>query len=547
MNPLSKRSPLPRLLLAAAAVVAPALAHGVSCPTEAGAIDLTQPPYAARRDGSADTSPAFRKAMADPKIRTICLPPGQYRVDQQVTMRTGQETTLLGLSSNPSDTRIVWQGRLIPFFSVPTQGVESRVRRLEVRNLTFDGQQGHGRALNLLAESGAADTAVVIDNSVFQDMTNLPIWVEGFDRVRIAGSKFLRTKDPGILRANNVEIVGNEAQDISDNCFSVSRGNANVRVVGNKLRNCRSAGIFVGGINYEGDRQRGFVLEAPAGAAANTACMLRTTGGDYFRHGMIGTQLTLRRGADFAIVQISGWNEADQRAAPCRVMTAVPAALSRRATHEWSDGPHFGGEGGVVENNDIEGTRGHGITLSLGVRGVKVRHNTIRMSGSFREGNGEAVGKPSFGIMVLGWYLGDDANAQRYAEDIEISDNTIIGATAGGVRLGSEETGGVRRVSVRNNRIELLSPQARVGVLVDRHPRMPSLDNQVVDNVVQFAPTARPANAVRIDASADEACRALTQASVQTMVNGSCAIRVGGDCVGERAPAALRCATPRGR
>lgn len=546
MSPLSKRSHLSPLLLAAAAAVAPALAHGVTCPAEAGSVDLTQPPYSAKRDGAADTSAAFRKAMADPKVRTICLPPGEYRIDQQVTMRSGQETTLLGLSSDPGATRIVWRGKLIPFFSVPTQGVETRVRRFAVRNLTFDGQQGHGRALNLLAVPGAVDSSVVIENSVFQDMTNLPIWLEGFDRVRIAGSKFLRTKDPGILRSNNVEIVDNEAQDISDNCFSVSRGNANVRVAGNKLRNCRSAGIFVGGINYEGDRQRGFALEAPAGAAAGAACMLRTTGGDFFRHGMIGTHLTLRRGADFAIVQISGWDEADQRAAPCRVVTPVPASLARRATHEWSDGPHFGGEGGVVENNDIAGTRGHGITLSLGVRGVKVRHNTIRMSGSFREGNGEAVEKPSFGIMVLGWYLGDDAGAQRYAEDIEIHDNTIIGATAGGVRLGSEETGGVRRVTVRNNRIELLSPQARVGVLVDRHPRMPSLDNRVVDNKVQFSPNARPANAVRIDAQPEEACRALAQASVDVMVNGSCAIRVGGDCVGERAPAALRCDT-RGR
>jgi hypothetical protein len=51
---------------------------------------------------------------------------------------------------------------------------------------------------------------------------------------------------------------------------------------------------------------------------------------------------------------------------------------------------------------------------------------------------------------------------------------------------------------------------------------------------------------VRIDAQPDEACRALAQASVDAMVNGTCAIRVGGDCVGERAPAALRCDT-RGR
>src|SRR5262245_36235194 len=95
-------------------------ADAVACPTSNGGVDLPAAPYSARRSGGADSSAAFKAAIADPKLRVICLPPGQYRIDEQVLMRTGQDVGLLGLSSDPTATRIVWKAALIPFFSNPT-------------------------------------------------------------------------------------------------------------------------------------------------------------------------------------------------------------------------------------------------------------------------------------------------------------------------------------------------------------------------------------------------------------------------------------------
>lgn len=537
--------PLFRLLVVALSWPLAGNAEPVACPTSAGGVDLTRPPYSAARDGSADASSAFKAAIADPNVRVICLPAGQYRVDEQVLMRTGQDIGLLGLSTNPTDTRIVWKAALIAFFSNPTTGAETRIRRFWARNVTFDGSGADGRALNLLAAPGG-ETSVEIENAVIQNTANLPIWIEGFSRVKISRTKFLNTKDPGILRSTNIEIVDNEVSNSSDNCLSISRGNSKVLVARNTLSNCKSAGIFVGGINYEGRTKRNFELDVEPGASTGAGCTVRSLGSDYFRYGMIGTQLTLRRGPEFAIIKITGWNEKDKQSAPCTLVTSVPVSLARKATQEWFDGPHFGGEQAIVENNTIVGTQGHGITLSLGVRDVVVRNNSVRLSGQFKDVDGKLVEKPAFGVVVLGWYLGREEGAHRYAENIEVVNNTILQPSAGGIRLGSETTGGVRRVVVKGNRIELSSPEAHIGVLVDKHRDMPSLDNQVVDNKVVFAAGAKPAIALRVDGQADEACRALSQATVPSMVNGTCALRVGNDCVAATAPATMRC-RPGGR
>jgi Right handed beta helix region len=524
-----------------------AAAGAVPCPEAEGGVVLTDAPYSALRDGSADTSRAFAAAIADPKVRIICLPPGRYRLDAQVVLRTGQEIELLGLSADAAATRIEWKDGFIAFFSNPTSGVETRIKRFSARNLTFDGNRSDSRAFNLLAAPlSVGETAVELENTVIQNMTNLPVWIEGFSRVRIARTKFVNTKDPGVLRSTNVEIVDNEVINSSDNCLSVSRGNSKVLVARNVLRGCRSAGILVGGIHYEGDRGRDFELDADPGAGQGAKCTIRSPSADYFRYGMIGTHLTLRRGADFVIVRLSGWNAADVRSAPCVLVTTVPASLSRRSTNEWFDGPHFGGGHVLIEDNTIIGTQGHGITLSLGVHHVEVRNNIIRRAGHYVGGSGSTTERPAFGIVVLGWYLGREEGALRYAEAIELRDNHIIDATAGGVRLGSEITGGVRRVLVQGNRIELSSPGARTGVLVARHPQMPSLDNRIVDNTFSFA-SASSATALRVDAAASEACRALTQATVQSMVNGTCAMRLGDLCSAPSAPATLQCPGKPGR
>lgn len=256
---------------------------------------------------------------------------------------------------------------------------------------------------------------------------------------------------------------------------------------------------------------------------------------------MIGTQLTLRSGRDFAIVTISGWDPADTASAPCTLMTGVPDSLVRRSTNVWYDGPHFGGDGTIIEDNVIEGSLSHGVTLSLGVRNVVVRNNRIVSSGRFVNTDGSPLSAESFGVLVVGWFLGTDANAQRYAENIEIKGNTIIGPSAGGIRLGSQSKGGTRDIVVQDNRIDLSPSGARIGVLVDEHPDMPTRRNRVEHNDVTFDRGTSKGYAVRIDAAAGKACDSVKAASVDHMVGGTCAIAVGGACQSSAAPASLRC------
>ncbi|MBI5268788.1 MAG: right-handed parallel beta-helix repeat-containing protein [Burkholderiales bacterium] len=512
----------------------------VACPP--GGTDITQPPYAARADGSKDVSTAFAQAFKDPKVRTICLPPGEYLFTDHVFMRTGQELALLGLSDNPADVRITWKTDINPFHSSPVRGAETRIRGFSVKNVTFDGHGTDGRAFNLLAAADAPDTTyVVVENTVFRRTANLPVWIEGFSRVRIAGSQFLSTKDPGILRSSHVEILNNVVQDSSDNCLSVSRGNRDVTVARNRLVNCKSAGVFVGGINYAGNPDKAFELEPLAAMGAGGRCRLRSTDGKFFRYGMVGTRLTLRRGADFVILRIDGWDEKDTSQVPCVLETDVPPALVRKKTNEWFDGPHFGGDAAVIKDNVIEGSLGHGITVSLGAKDVTIVGNQIRDSGIWRAPDGQRKQSEAFGITLLGWYLGPQDTAQRYAEDIRVTHNRIAGATMGGMRLGSEKTGAVRDVVVSDNDIDLSTSDGAIGILVDRHDKMPTRHVKVSANRVRFAPASKGTIALRLDATHAEACRSFDMAAIDSAEAARCAISVGGHCEAARAPASLAC------
>jgi hypothetical protein len=537
----------PWIVLAFTAVLSFNAAAGpVACP--AGGVDITKAPYLAKNDGSADVSAAFSTAVNDPKVRTICLPRGEYLFTDHVFLRTGQELALLGLSTDPRDAKISWKTPINPFHSSPLKGLETRIKGFTVTNVTFDGNRTDGRAFNLLASPPAGGpTYVEISNTIFQNTTNLPIWVEGFSRVKITGSKFLNTKDPGILRSSNVEIVSNEVENSSDNCMSVSRGNTNVIVAHNRFRNCHSAGIFVGGINYKGDAKNSLTLDASPGAAAGSTCKLTSSEQEYFRYGMIDTNLTVKQGDNYAIVKITGWDPKDHSHAPCELVTPAPPALLGRKTSDWFDGPHFGGENATIEDNVIEGSLGHGITLSLGARNVRVVGNTVKNSGRFVNADGSVQTNQSFGMLVLGWYLGKEPGAHRYAENIEIVRNVIAGPTAGGIRLGSEQRGGVRNIAVRDNKIDLSSGNAHLGILVDNHPDMESSHNTVVGNEVIFNPATAHALALRVDAPAAQACGMLSEASVPRMVGGECAIHVENGCQAKSSPAQLRCDVKRPR
>jgi hypothetical protein len=537
----------PWITLAVSAVLSGgAAAAPVACP--AGGVDITKAPYSAKSDGSVDVSAAFTAAVNDPKVRTICLPRGEYLFSDHVFLRTGQELALLGLSTDPRDAKISWKTPINPFHSSPMKGLETRVKGFTVSNVTFDGNKTDGRAFNLLASpADGGPTYVEISNTIFQNTTNLPIWIEGFSRVKISGSKFLNTKDPGILRSSNVEIVSNEVENSSDNCMSVSRGNKNVVVAHNRFRNCHSAGIFVGGINYKGDAKKSLTLDASPGAGVGGACRLTSSEQEYFRYGMIDTNLTVKQGDSFAIVKITGWDPKDHSKAPCELITPAPQALLGRKTNDWFDGPHFGGENTTIEDNVIEGSLGHGITLSLGARNVKVIGNTVKNSGRFVNADGSVQTNQSFGMLVLGWYLSKDPGANRYAENIQISRNVISGPTVGGIRLGSETRGGVRDIVVRDNKIDLSSSSAHLGILVDNHPDMASSRNIVAGNEVIFNPATAHAFALRVDAPSDGACGLLSEASVPRMVGGECAIHVENGCQAKSTPAQLRCEVNRPR
>ncbi len=136
---------------------------------------------------------------------------------------------------------------------------------------------------------------------------------------------------------------------------------------------------------------------------------------------------------------------------------------------------------------------------------------------------------------------GED-HAHRYADDVFIGKNTIVGSQTGGIRIGSEVTGGSRNVHTEFNRIDLSSSRGWLGVLVDEDSRMPTSGNSVYENDVVFNPATNNTYATRVDPPLSGHCQVFTALSVKSMVNGDCAIWADGACQRSVAPTSLGCA-----
>lgn len=453
------------------------------CPSENGYIITTDP--SVKTDGTTDVSEAFRKALANTKIRTICLPAGNYYFAQRVEMPKNKMINLKGLNnSDISSTVISYKGTTIPFYTNTANGDANKIILFRAQNLTFDGlateedfvnNKPSTRALSLVAANDT-NSLVEVNNVHFKNMNNLPIWLEGFSHIRILNSRFSKTKDPGILRAKSVIFSHNIVEDTYDNCISISRGNSNVRVTNNQLKNCGGAGIFVGGIAYVGNwnlapgkSPMSLMVKALDinSMAIGGSCELYSDQ-DYFRDKMISTYQTVRDSKDsFVIVELTDFKSAKQMG--CRFITEMPSQLNGVFSEKWIDGPHFAGENIFIKNNTIDGSSEYGIKLSMAPRGVTVSDNTILNSG--RRSNPfhpeQITLSPSFGIVALGWFLSPTVNAHRYAERIFIHNNKIINPTFGGVRIGSNLTGSVRDSAIFNNHLDFTNSSAKIGVLVD--------------------------------------------------------------------------------
>lgn len=542
----------------------PALPDG-DCPASGGYMITSDP--SVKTDGSVDVSGAFQKAIDNFNIRTICIPAGVFLFSKNVIMPADRMINIKGL--NPADissTVIQFHGTTIPFHSNTLLGKASEIILFRAQNLTFDGsatketfQQSlpSTRAMSLIA-SQKTDTLVELNNVHLKNMNNLPVWFEGFTTVRVLNSRFSKTKDPGVLRAKSVVFSHNVVEDTYDNCLSVSRGNSNVRISYNKLRNCGGAGIFVGGIAYDGNwntppgrpRKSIKVKARKQGAlAVGDSCEI-TASESYFRSKMISTLQTVKSSdpvlSDFAIVELTEYISPTQM--NCRLLTPLSPKLNDAFSDLWIDGPHYAGQNVQIVSNEISGSSQYGIKLSMAPRGVSVTNNFIENSGVRHDPFDQKIVSRTdvFGIVVLGWYLAADENAHRYAEGIHISNNRIINPVYGGVRLGSNLTGSVRDVSVFDNEIEFSASSGTVGIMVDGIEAMQTSDSKtramptsallISNNRIHFGKgIPGQTTYLNIQMGHGEFCQAIRYLYVESAASSACALSLLKNEVGYRA------------
>lgn len=528
------------------------------CPDGNGYIITSDPEVKA--DGITDVSNAFRKALYNNKIRTICLPAGNYYFAQRVEMPKDKMINIKGLNNdNISATTISFKGTTIPFYTNTANGDANKIILFRAQNLTFDGLASEEdftknkistRALSLVAANNT-NSLVELNNVHFKNMNNLPIWLEAFNHVRILNSRFSKTKDPGILRSKSVIFSHNLVEDTYDNCISISRGNSNVRVVNNTLKNCGGAGVFVGGIAYLGNwnlapgkSPMSLMVKATNTSATSVGspCEIYSNQ-DYFRDKMISTYQTVKDAkGSFVIVELTDFKSLQQM--NCRFVTEMPLHMNEIYSENWIDGPHFAGENILIKNNTIDGSKEYGIKLSMAPHGVTVSHNTISKSGQYTNPfNIEQVTiLPSFGILALGWFLAPSINAHRYAERIFIHDNKIISPTFGGIRIGSNLTGSVRDSAIFNNVFDFTTSSTRIGILVDAiedgpiysepsvgqktNSKMPTQNITISKNDILFNPTVLNSTILSGRIPANKLCDTFKHIDLKDQGNAKCALSI---------------------
>lgn len=351
-----------------------------------GNLVATSPVIGAVGDGVTSDATALQRALTLQK--PLYLPAtasGEYYIGSTIRPPDGGN---IHLEAVPRTVTLTGPKDGIPFGKA--SGANTAVKRITLRGLDIDGKHVRGswpystassnygiRTLfSITADSNVEDTEVVIDNCHFKNFMTFPFQLWHFKRVIIIGCKFTRCKDPGFLFCQNVFLICNTVEYSADNGLSASRGCKGVVAIGNIVRDCEIAGLWVAG--YTPSAITSSTLTVTGTYTAMGAVTVTSSDSSFWNKQYLNTYFTITKGSDTVTVKITSITSFT--VATGYAVQAVPAALQGAASDSWVHAPGTGpcditAIGNFIEGCDT-GIRGTGALCAAAING-----NTIRRSG----------------------------------------------------------------------------------------------------------------------------------------------------------------------
>lgn len=344
--------------------------------------------FGALADGINDDAPAITAALASGK--EVFCPPGTYYfgtsaripVNGVLRLRAALGTAVFkGAKGLALFTRTLGGSPVNYVHGVDLEGIifdGGHVRNLRPYKDYQNDVYGFESAFGLEASQADPLSFCYIHNCLFKNTASLPFAVAHFADVKVSQTTFFKTKDPGLRYCKKVVVTDCISEWSADNGFSVSRGNKNVTVTGNVIKDCTSDGIFVSGWNTSGPTTTSITVTGSSYSTGSTVTVVSSA--NTFVASDQDTLMNVRDGSgNYGIMKVIQYQSVNQVQAV--VLQPIPAAIQAVATNLWALSPHNGPEVFTVTGNTVIGANGFGVSALKASGKGTIAGNTIVRTG----------------------------------------------------------------------------------------------------------------------------------------------------------------------
>jgi hypothetical protein len=350
-------------------------------------IDVDPAWFGAVGNGIADDGPAFTGALGTG--RRLTPRPGTYMF---LTSARIPKNGVLRIHA-PLGTVVFKGAKDLALFTRTTGFPTNYVRGVDLEGIIFDG--GHIRnlrpykdyqndvygfesAFGLEASQDDPLSFAYIQKCLFKNCASLPFALAHFADVKVSHNTFFKTKDPGLRYCKKVVVDANFSEWSADNGFSVSRGNKNVALTGNVIKDCTSDGLFVSGWNTSGPTSVNITVTGQTYITGSTVTVVSS--GNTFVASDQDTLMNVRDSSgNVGVMKVIQYQSANQVQAV--VLQPIPAAIQGVATNLWALSPHNGPEVFTVSGNTVIGGNGFGISALKASGKGTIGDNTVVRTG----------------------------------------------------------------------------------------------------------------------------------------------------------------------
>ncbi|MFC3725925.1 glycosyl hydrolase family 28-related protein [Neoaquamicrobium sediminum] len=326
--------------------------------------------------------------------RPVHFPAGTFHFATAVNPPAGANIVITG--EHRTRTRWTANQGIVPILCSRNPTTGTRISGFSISGIDFDGQAvratfpytslsdyssyGMLQAFNIRFDGDADPADVIIEKCTFRNIPNVPFWSSNIKgSLIVQDNVFERTKDAGILYAENIKYTNNTVRFSADNGVSISRQNKRIHVAGNDFFASQNLGIFFGGISLtpSGD----LTISGAAYTNGSTLTLTMSNQAEGWTVEDINSTIHVSASGVDSVIRVV--SVASTTVATGIALLNVPAAHQNTliSAANWAIGPQVGSSQGSVHDNTVMCCGSSGMWGSLGTSNLHIHDNTVIGSG----------------------------------------------------------------------------------------------------------------------------------------------------------------------